>query len=97
MKIVDLANAIAPGCRHEIVGIRPGEKLHEVMIPIDEARNTLEYADHYVIQPQFEWWGSRNGRPRTGKPVPEGFSYRSDNNTWWLSEAELKRLLEEAP
>ncbi len=97
MKIVDLANALAPGCRHEIVGIRPGEKLHEVMIPIDEARNTLEYADHYVIQPQFEWWGSRNGRPRTGKPVPDGFSYRSDNNTWWLSESELKRLLEEAP
>ena len=97
MKIVDVANALAPGCRHEIVGIRPGEKLHEVMIPIDEARNTLEYDDHYVIQPQFEWWGSRNGRPHPGKTVPDGFSYRSDNNTWWLSESELKRLLEEAP
>ena len=97
MKIVDLANALAPGCRHEIVGIRPGEKLHEVMIPIDEARNTLEYEDHYVIQPQFEWWGTRNGKPRSGRPVPDGFSYRSDNNPWWLTEDELRRLLEEAP
>ncbi len=95
MKIVDLAKAIAPGCRHEIVGIRPGEKLHEVMIPIDEARNTLEYRDHYVIHPQFEWWGRRNGRPGNGKPVPDGFSYRSDNNTWWLDESDLRRLLEE--
>ncbi len=97
MRIVDLANALAPGCRHEIVGIRPGEKLHEVMIPIDEARNTLEYDRHYVIQPQFEWWGTRNGTPREGRPVSDGFSYRSDNNTWWLEEDQLKVLLEDAP
>ncbi|MBI5446272.1 MAG: UDP-N-acetylglucosamine 4,6-dehydratase (inverting) [Deltaproteobacteria bacterium] len=94
MKIVDLAEAIAPGCRHEIVGIRPGEKLHEIMIPYDEARNSLEYERHYVIQPQFDWWASVRKRLNGGSPLPENFSYRSDNNTQWLSVEELRGLAE---
>ncbi len=96
MKITDLARAIAPECRHEIVGIRPGEKLHEVMIPFDEARNTLEYPAHYVIQPQYDWWGSARRAAPGGQAVDENFSYRSDNNPDWLSAGDLRRLLADA-
>ncbi len=59
MNIMDLAKIIAPECKTEIVGIRPGEKLHEVMIPKDDARRTLEFDNHYVIQPDFPFWGRR--------------------------------------
>ncbi|GAB4257780.1 MAG: UDP-N-acetylglucosamine 4,6-dehydratase (inverting) [Deferrisomatales bacterium] len=96
MKITDLAEAVAPGCRHRIVGVRPGEKLHEVMIPYDEARNTLEYEDYYVVQPQFDWWAGLREQLNGGRPLPEDFSYRSDNNTRWLSLEELRRLAAEA-
>lgn len=96
MRITDLAAAIAPNCRHELVGVRPGEKLHEVMIPPDEARNTLEYENHYVIQPQFDWWGAgRTQHSLPGRPVPDEFSYRSDNNTQWLTSDDLRKLLDD--
>lgn len=94
MKITDLAEAVAPGCRQEIIGIRPGEKLHEIMIPYDDARNSLEYEDHFVIQPQFDWWATLRKRLDGGTPLPEGFSYRSDNNRQWLSVEELRSLAE---
>lgn len=91
MKITDLAEAIAPDCRHEFIGIRPGEKLHEVMIPEDDARNTIEMDSFYVIQPQFSWWGKENWSE--GKPVPDGFRYGSDNNDWWLTVDKLKKMI----
>jgi len=89
MNIVDLARAIAPECRLDIVGIRPGEKLHETMVPQDDARNTVEYDDCFVIRaPAANGSVNRNG----GRPCPEGFSYSSDNNSSWLSVDELQRL-----
>lgn len=96
MNIMDLAKAIAPECKTKIIGIRPGEKLHESMISEDDARSTIEYEDYYIIQPEFVWWKkeayiSENG----GKKVKEGFSYSSDKNTWWLSVDELKHMIRE--
>ncbi|MER2169955.1 MAG: UDP-N-acetylglucosamine 4,6-dehydratase (inverting) [Psychrobacillus psychrodurans] len=90
MNIMDLAKAIAPECKTEIVGIRPGEKLHEAMIMEDDARHTLEYDSYYVIQPEFPFWSKKfaNG----GKELPEGFEYTSDKNSEWLSKLELKEL-----
>jgi UDP-N-acetylglucosamine 4,6-dehydratase len=93
MNIMDLAAAIAPECKTEIVGIRPGEKLHEVMISEDDARNTVELEDCYVIQPAFHWW-DQNNHPK-GKPVPDGFRYSSDTNPSWLSIEELKKMIEQ--
>ncbi|MEK4228431.1 UDP-N-acetylglucosamine 4,6-dehydratase (inverting) [Solibacillus sp. FSL H8-0538] len=93
MNVTDLAKAIAPKCEIEIIGIRPGEKLHEAMIMEDDARHTVEYDDHYVIQPEFSWWTNTN--LRGGKQLPEGFTYTSDNNTDWLTIEQLKDLVEE--
>lgn len=90
MNIVDLAKAIAPECEIEIVGIRPGEKLHEVMITEDDARHTFEFDTYYTIVPEFTWWGSRI---KKGKKVPEGFVYSSKTNTEWLSIEELKKMI----
>ncbi|MEN6349892.1 MAG: UDP-N-acetylglucosamine 4,6-dehydratase (inverting) [Syntrophomonas sp.] len=94
MNIMDLAEAIAPGCQTEIIGIRPGEKLHEYMISADDSRNTLEYEDYYMIQPDFVWWEkdrflAQNG----GKPLSEGFSYSSDQNSHWLTVDELRKMV----
>lgn len=90
IKITDLAKAVAPGCKVEYIGIRPGEKLHEVMIAEDDARNTLEYDTYYVIQPDFPWWRRENGKG--GKPLPDRFSYISNKNSRWLTVEELKEL-----
>lgn len=92
MKVMDLARAIAPECEIEIVGIRPGEKLHEAMIMEDDARHTVEFEDYYVIQPEFPWWKSEGCSG--GKILPEGFSYTSNNNTAWLTIDELSVLSE---
>jgi UDP-N-acetylglucosamine 4,6-dehydratase len=92
MNIMDLAKAIAPECKIEIVGIRPGEKLHEVMITEDDARRTLEFDTYYLIQPEFPWWNANfNG---DGKPLADGFRYSSDTNTQWLTVEELRQLIE---
>lgn len=93
MKITDLAEAVAPGCRLEVSGIRPGEKLHEIMVPEDDARRTLEFDDYYIIQPDFVWWLKDNHK--SGRPVPEGFKYSSDNNDRWLSIEELREMAED--
>jgi len=93
MKITDLAEAIAPGCQHKAVGIRPGEKLHEVMITEDDSYNTIEVKDFYLIKPPFSWWSSENWSE--GRPVPEGFRYSSDRNEWWLTKEELKKMVSE--
>ncbi|AVK82802.1 UDP-N-acetylglucosamine 4,6-dehydratase (inverting) [Lysinibacillus sp. B2A1] len=93
MNIMDLAKAIAPECETEIVGIRPGEKLHEAMIMNDDARHTLEYDTYYVIHPEFPFWSEkyRDG----GTELPFNFSYTSDNNTEWLTIEQLRDLVED--
>jgi UDP-N-acetylglucosamine 4,6-dehydratase/5-epimerase len=93
MRVMDLARAIAPECQTRVVGIRPGEKLHEVMVPVDDARNTVEYDDHFAILPAFQDWDAEGYlRERGGQWCPEGFQYSSDNNTSWLSEQEMRTL-----
>jgi UDP-N-acetylglucosamine 4,6-dehydratase (inverting) len=89
-RIEDLAEAIAPDVPREIVGIRPGEKLHEILITSDEARHTLEQDDRFVILPEFHSWSE--DEPVGGEPLPSGFTYASDTNEWWLSTAELVEL-----
>jgi UDP-N-acetylglucosamine 4,6-dehydratase len=93
MRVVDLARAMAPELPHRIVGIRPGEKLHEAMITEEDARNTLELDDRYILQPSLEWWNTKHYAGR-GRPVAEGFRYSSDNNTDWLDRERLATMLE---
>jgi UDP-N-acetylglucosamine 4,6-dehydratase len=93
MKIVDLASALAPSLPQEIVGIRPGEKLHEVMITEDDARMTLALDDRFVVCPSNRNWTDAHLRAAGGMPVVEGFRYGSDNNDEWLSAAELLAML----
>jgi UDP-N-acetylglucosamine 4,6-dehydratase len=93
MRLVDLAHALAPGLPHEIVGIRPGEKLHEVMVTDDDARMTLELDDRYVICPNLLDWSSSHLDQLGARPVAEGFRYSSDLNTEWLDPASLAVLV----
>lgn len=95
MKLVDLADAIAPNCRHEIVGIRPGEKMHEVLITEDDARHTLEFNDYFIIEPEFQWWSAKTHISNGGKPVKEGFAYASNLNDKWLTVEELVRMVQD--
>jgi UDP-N-acetylglucosamine 4,6-dehydratase len=92
MNIMDLARAICPECKTEIVGIRPGEKLHEVMIPRDDARNTVEFDDYYVIKSTFRYF-ERRFKEDNCKPVPEDFEYNSGTNTWFLTLNEMKEII----
>lgn len=94
VNIMDLAKAIAPECEHEIVGIRPGEKLHEVLVPEDDARRTLDFDDYFVIQPELNFWSLKNTNHENGRVCPEGFRYSSDTNTKWLSVEGIKSLIE---
>lgn len=96
MRVVDLARALAPQLETRVIGIRPGEKLHEVMITEDDARNTVELDDRYVIQPEFHWWRMQPYTERGATAVPEDFRYASNNNPHWLNEAEMQSLLEQA-
>ncbi len=91
MKVVDLAEAMAPGCPREIIGIRPGEKLHEILLTADESRHAIDAGDVYVVLPEHSWW--QHEAWTKGIELPDGFSYASDNNTWWLSAEELADLL----
>lgn len=91
MRIWDLAKLIAPDCRIEVKGIRAGEKLHEVMIPIDEARHTVELQDYFVIQPDFQWWDAKNWR--VGQSCDEGFEYASNTNSEWLSREAMQAMI----
>jgi UDP-N-acetylglucosamine 4,6-dehydratase len=93
MRVVDLARAMAPEARLESVGIRPGEKLHEELISIHDARATRDMDFYYVIEPQFEWWPQDEHPDRR---VPEGFSYSSDRNTDWLTVEQLREIVADA-
>ena len=100
MKIIDMANAIAPNIEHKIIGIRPGEKLHEIMCPSDDSHLTLEFNDHYVIKPTITFTiknnnYSRNKLDEIGKPVVQGFEYNSGNNIQFLSKDELLDMIKE--
>lgn len=90
MKIMDLAEAIAPNCAIEIIGIRPGEKLHEILITEEDGRYTLDYDGIYVILPQFSWWRRENYKDAS--KLPEGFSYTSNNNEKWLTLNQLNSM-----
>ncbi len=97
MRIMDLARVIAPQCRTRVIGIRPGEKLHEIMIPVDDGRSTVRFSSHYVILPQgrsgVDFATPEMYLARGGEPCPEGFQYSSDRNDLWLSEEELARMI----
>jgi UDP-N-acetylglucosamine 4,6-dehydratase (inverting) len=90
MNILDIARASAPGTKHEIVGIRPGEKLHEQMIGTEDALYTYEYPDHYKILPAIHNWSEDPNRINGGKKVAQDFIYSSDNNQEWMSIKELQ-------
>lgn len=91
-KITDLAQAMMPGCEMPEVGIREGEKLHEIMVTVEDSMTTYEYDKHFIVYPQFDWSIHKKGLP-TGKRVADGFSYSSDNNTEWLTVEEIRELL----
>lgn len=91
-KITDLAQAILPDCNMPEVGIREGEKLHEIMITSEDSATTYEYENHYIIYPHYNWWTDRRIIPG-GKKVEEGFQYSSGNNCEFLTIEELKELL----
>mgnify|MGYP001773206325 CR=1 FL=1 len=97
VKVVDLAKVICPKCRFNIIGIRPGEKLHESLISEDESRNvkkvSFEGKDYFVILPQFSFEGKKLSVWDFYPQMPQGFSYRSDTNDWWLTKEEIKELL----
>lgn len=90
MRLTDMAATIAPGCAVQYTGIRPGEKLHEVLVSEDEARNTLELEEMYIIQPAHPWWRRENWAD--ARALPDGFRYASDTNAQWLTRGELLEL-----
>jgi len=92
MRLTDLAQAVAPGCEIEYIGIRAGEKLHEALVSEDEARNTVETDEMYVIQPSHPWW--QNGNWMNARALPEGFRYASDSNTEWMTDQQVRNLME---
>jgi UDP-N-acetylglucosamine 4,6-dehydratase len=94
MLIRDMAEALAPGHPTHVVGIRPGEKLHEIMVPTDDARSTIELPDRFIIQPTFNWWSDDAYRHQGAQPVHEDFTYSSDKNSEWLNGQSLMRLLD---
>jgi UDP-N-acetylglucosamine 4,6-dehydratase len=93
MKITELADAIAPAAKRKVTGIRPGEKVDEILLTEEEARHAREFDDYFVIEPEYPFW-SRDSL-QGGRPLPEGFRYTSDNNVQWLSKGELKGMVEE--
>ena len=94
MRITDLAHAIAPECKLEIIGVRPGEKLHEVLVTEDDARNTLEHEDHFVILPAYHDWNPKAYFEKNGGTFcQDGFRYSSDTNPLWLTVEELQQMM----
>jgi len=98
MKMIEMAKAIAPNLPQKIIGIRPGEKLHEVMCPLDDSHLTLEFSDHFVIKPSINFTApidyTQNNLGEMGQTVPQGFEYNSKDNTIWLSHDELLKKIQ---
>lgn len=92
MKIVDLANIMAPNAKREVIGIRPGEKVHEILLTEEEATHAREYDGYFLIEPEHPFWGK--GDFNNGKPLPSGFRYTSDTNSQWLMTDELGEMVE---
>ena len=91
-KITDLAQAILPGCKMPKVGIREGEKLHEVMVTREDSMNTYEYEKHFIVYPHMDWWNESKIQPG-GKKIEQGFEYSSGTNTEWLSVEDITERL----
>ena len=89
MKVIDIAKTIAPNCIHKFIGIRPGEKLHEQMIGIEDAPYTFEYQNYYKILPQINNWDKDKKRIKSGLKVKEDFIYSSNTNKFWMTPKEL--------
>jgi UDP-N-acetylglucosamine 4,6-dehydratase len=94
IKVTDIAHAISPNAKHKIIGIRPGEKLHEQMISAEDSEYTYEYSNYYKILPQINDWAKDTKRIKNGTKVPSGFVYSSDNNSDWMSNEELNDWIE---
>lgn len=99
VRIIDLAEAMAPQLKRKVIGIRPGEKLHEIMCPADDSHLTLEFDDHYLIRPAIRFYGTdqdyiKNGLNESGTPVAQGFEYNSGNNPHFMSVKEIQALNE---
>ncbi|MCH5253672.1 MAG: UDP-N-acetylglucosamine 4,6-dehydratase (inverting) [Lachnospiraceae bacterium] len=92
-KVTDLAEAMLPGCKMKEIGIRPGEKLHEIMVTPEDSMTTYEYEKHFIVYPQMVW-NDKQQPDLSGKKVEDGFSYSSGNNTEWLSVEDIRELLE---
>jgi len=95
MKVIDIAAAIAPGAKLNIIGIRPGEKLHEQMIGPEDSNYTYEYPEYFKILPAIHNWDSSTERIRNGVLVKQGFEYSSNSNPHWMSASELKNWISE--
>jgi FlaA1/EpsC-like NDP-sugar epimerase len=95
MNILDIARAVAPNATHEIIGIRPGEKLHEQMIGIEDALYSYEYADHFKILPAIHDWSNDPARIKDGIKVSPDFTYCSDNNAEWMNIETLRSWIEQ--
>jgi UDP-N-acetylglucosamine 4,6-dehydratase len=95
MRVEDLARAVAPTAQLKEVGIRPGEKLHEILLTPEEARHTAAFEDHFIVKP--EWFHRETLRPYQGETLPDGFAYSSDSNDQWISPAEMEQWLQHDP
>ena len=95
MKVTDIAKVIAPNAEHKIIGILPGEKLHEQMISSEDSYSTYDYDEHFKILPQINNWGKDKERIKNGTKVPEGFVYASDTNSEWMTKENLKTWIDE--
>jgi FlaA1/EpsC-like NDP-sugar epimerase len=93
MLVTDIAKAICPNAKHRIIGIRPGEKVHEQMIGSEDSKHTFDYKDHYKILPAIHGWSSDPRRIKDGKPVPSDFTYSSNNNSDWMTVDDLRQIL----
>jgi len=93
MRITDLVRVLAPECKTTIVGIRPGEKLHEVMIPVDDGRQTISFPSHFIIKPTLLFWDDAWHLEKDGTPCPDGFYFGSDNNDTWLTDQQLVDMI----
>ena len=93
MKITDIADAVAPGAAHRIIGVRPGEKIHEQMIGSEDAMHTFEYSKYYKVLPMIHQWSSDPSRIKNGRKVNPGFQYTSDSNTDWMTKDQLRNWI----